>query len=163
MTRCISHQRFLPSLARFPSTVLQHLPAGYSAAVLLSPLLCRVQPIAAQSMLSRHWLFNELLRHTVCLPSSLSPFFGHFQPTYYLKDLTNLREPPSLSQQTIFMRRHLTPTLRSCRLVAPKELEGSERGPHQRLDEGKERRFDTLKAEAKSRRKNDVGHGTSDR
>ena len=65
MIQRTSHQRFLSSSAGFPSTVLQHLPAGYSAAALLPPLLCRVQPIAAQSMLSRHWLFNGLLGHAL--------------------------------------------------------------------------------------------------
>ena len=90
MIRCISHQRFLPSLARFPSTVLQHLPAGYSAAALLPPLLCRVQPIASQSMLSRHWLFKGLLRRTLLAFITLA--FLWPLPTNILPD--GSEEPP---------------------------------------------------------------------
>lgn len=70
--RCTSsparHSAFLAnplSSAGFPSTVFQHLLAGCSVAVLLPPLSCGVQPIAAQSISSRHWLFNTLLIGTL--------------------------------------------------------------------------------------------------
>ena len=45
--------------------------SGYSVAALLTSLLCRVQPIAAQSILSRRWSFNVLLRHTLFTPITL--------------------------------------------------------------------------------------------
>ena len=79
----------LPPLS-FLSTALQHLLAGYSVAVFLLPLLCTVQPIAAQSSSTQHWLSNELLGRT--LFASISLVFLGPLPNKILPEGYN--EPP---------------------------------------------------------------------
>ena len=130
----------------------------YSVAALLTFLLCRVQSIAAQSILSRRWPFNVLLRHTLFTPITLV-FLGPLQNKLISEEYDRPREPLPLSQHTNFTRRHRTHLLRGCGQAALKEQEGPEHGPHQGLDEGKRRRLDTLKRpKSNSGRKNDLGH-----
>ena len=117
--------------------------SGYFAVVLPIPLLCKIQPVTAQSSSSRHWRFNVLLRRTSFVSVTLA-FLGPLPTKISPEDTTNLRGHLPLLQHTNSTRRDLTP-FRSCRPAAPKERKGPEREPGQGLDEWKGKRLDMLK------------------